>query len=72
MSSQPKLKYECPKCKCNEYEIGEMHVSAHWLQKILDWNWQKYTAVTCERCRYTELFKTESSKLENIFDVIIS
>ncbi|MEA3443880.1 MAG: zinc ribbon domain-containing protein, partial [Bacteroidota bacterium] len=47
---------------------GEMYVSGGFWTKIFDVQNKKYTTVTCRRCTYTEFFKSESSKLGNVFD----
>ena len=62
------LNYKCPKCTNNTCEIGEMRVAGGFWSKIFDVQGGKYTAVICQRCRYTEFFKADSSKLGNIFD----
>ena len=36
--------------------------------RLFDVQNRKFTTVTCERCRYTEIYKAESSTLGNIFD----
>jgi predicted nucleic-acid-binding Zn-ribbon protein len=33
---------------------------------------RKFTTVTCDRCKYTEMYKADSSALGNIFDFITS
>ena len=63
------MNYKCPKCSHNRYEIGEMRAAGGLWSKIFDVQGQRYTAVTCKQCRYTEFFKTDSSTLENIFDL---
>ncbi|MFN2431185.1 MAG: zinc ribbon domain-containing protein, partial [Cryomorphaceae bacterium] len=29
---------------------------------------KKYTTVTCKQCKYTEMYKGETSRVENILD----
>lgn len=62
------ISYKCPKCSNNRYEIGEMRATGGFWSKIFDVQGQKFTAVTCTQCKYTEFFKTDSSMLGNIFD----
>jgi predicted nucleic-acid-binding Zn-ribbon protein len=63
------MNYKCPKCLNNNYEIGEIRTAGGFWSKIFDVQGQKFTAVTCAKCRYTEFFKADSSRLENIFDL---
>ena len=60
--------YECPKCHHSAYEIAEMRATGGTLSKIFDVQNQKFTSVTCERCTYTEFYKTKTSGLSNVFD----
>ncbi|MDY6915573.1 MAG: zinc ribbon domain-containing protein [Candidatus Cloacimonadota bacterium] len=62
------LKYKCPKCGNTSYEIGEFRATGGTFSKIFDVQNQKFSTVTCKRCKYTEIYKAESSFLGNIFD----
>ena len=62
------LDYRCPKCGNNNYETGEIRATGGALSKIFDVQNLKFTSVTCNRCKYTEFFKADSSMLGNIFD----
>ena len=69
--SQPHLKYICPKCSHNEYEVDEFRATGGPFAKVFDVQNKKFTTVTCKRCRYTEMFKADSSTLGNIFDFFL-
>ena len=58
----------CVKCGCREYEAEEIRTVGGALAKIFDVQNKKFTAVSCKQCRYTELYKAETSALGNIFD----
>ncbi len=62
------LKYTCPKCGNRECKIETVSTTGGFWTKIFDIQLKKFTAVICTRCTYTELFRTKSSKIENIFD----
>ena len=62
------LDYRCPKCNETRHEIAEMRATGGFFSKLFNIQTQRYTTVTCERCRYTEFFAADSSKLGNIFD----
>jgi len=66
------LNYQCIKCGNREYEIDEFRATGSFLTKIFDVQNQKFTTVTCTRCRYTEIYKADSSMLGNIFDFFTS
>jgi hypothetical protein len=66
------LDYQCAKCGNGSYETGEIRATGGVLSKIFDVQNLKFTTVTCSRCRYTEIFKADSSMLGNIFDLFTS
>lgn len=61
--------YRCPKCANTTYEVGEIRVTGGFWSKIFDVQGSKFTRITCTKCKYTELYKGDSSMLENIFDL---
>lgn len=64
----PEFQWQCPKCGYDHYETDEIHTTGGAFSKIFDVQNKKFTAVSCGQCRYTELYKTETSALGNIFD----
>ena len=60
--------WSCLRCSSREFEVGEIRVSGGFWSRIFDVQNKKYTAVTCERCSYTEFYRGESSTLGNVFD----
>ena len=63
-------KYKCPKCDCKSYETDKMSASGGLLSKLFDVQSKKFILVICEECGYTEMYKKETSTLENIGDFI--
>ena len=62
------LNFKCAKCANTECDVGEFRATGGFLTKVLDVQSKKFTTVTCTRCRYTEIYRAESSMLGNIFD----
>ena len=60
--------YQCTKCDNKSYKLGEMRATGGTLSKIFDVQTEKFTAVTCEQCTYTEFYKTKTSGISNVFD----
>ena len=60
--------WQCPRCSHDQYEVDEMRATGGALAKIFDVQNKKFSTVSCLRCRYTELYKADSSALGNIFD----
>ena len=61
--------WTCMKCSHRAYDLGEIRVSGGFWSRIFDMQNKKYTAVTCERCHFTEFYKGSSSTLGNVFDL---
>ena len=62
------LNYTCPKCKHTQYETGEFRATGGFWTKVFDIQSKHFSTVTCAQCKYTEIYKVESSMLGNIFD----
>ena len=67
MNTKP-LNFTCPKCSNKGYEIGQMRATGGILSKIFDVQTEKYTSVTCTKCKYTEFYKAPTRALSNLFD----
>ena len=65
---QQTLNYRCPKCSNTTYNTGQMRATGGFWTKIFDIQSEHFTTVTCQRCYYTEFFRTDSNTLENVFD----
>lgn len=62
------LNFTCAKCGFDQYEVDEFRATGGFVSKVFDIQNKKFTTVTCARCRYTEIYKTDSSMIGNIFD----
>ena len=62
------LKFRCPKCENLACDVGEFRATGGFLTKIFDIQTKKFSTVTCTRCKYTEIYRADSSMLGNIFD----
>ena len=66
------INYTCPKCGNKQFELDEMAATGGGLTKFFDIQNKRFTTVTCQRCKYTEFYKAESSMIGNIFDFFTS
>lgn len=62
--------YVCPKCQHTEYETGQLRAAGGFWSKIFDVQGKKFTTLSCARCRFTELYKGDTSVLGNVFDFL--
>jgi predicted nucleic-acid-binding Zn-ribbon protein len=62
--------YLCAKCGHTAFESSEMRATGGFFTKIFNVQTKRFTTVSCSHCSYTELYKTDSSTLGNIFDFL--
>ena len=67
-SEYPILKYTCPKCGSRRYKVSEIRVAYNTFTQIFDLQAAKYTAVICEKCRFTEFYNVPVKKIGSVFD----
>ena len=60
--------WSCPKCQNREFETSQFRATGGNFAKIFDVQNKRFTTVTCTRCKYTELYRADSSTLMNVFD----
>jgi len=60
--------WQCPKCNNGSYETDKLTSTGGFFSKFFNVQNKKYVTVTCTKCRYTEMYKTDTSTLGNIFD----
>ncbi len=71
MSNTVKKQYICPKCGCQQFTADTIQTTGSNLSRILDIQNKKFTAVICDNCGYTELYKAQSTSGMDILDFLI-
>ncbi len=66
-----RTKYSCPKCGNHEFEIGEVFMAGSILAKMFNFEFKRFSTVTCSKCTNTELFKTHKKDIQNVLDFVI-
>ncbi len=61
-------KWQCPKCGNRVFETDQFQATGGMFAKIFDVQNKRFTTVTCTQCRYTEIYKADTSALGNLFD----
>jgi len=64
------LNFTCVKCGGSDYEVNAMSTAGGWLSRLFNFQYRKFSAVSCKNCKYTELYRAESGALANIFDIL--
>ena len=65
-----KKQFSCSKCHATEYKTGEIRTTGSGLSRFLNFQNQKFTAISCGKCGYTDLFRTDSSGIGNVLDLL--
>ena len=60
--------WHCPKCRNQEFDTDQFRAAGGLFAKIFDIQNKRFTTVTCTRCMYTEIYRTDTSTLGNVFD----
>jgi len=60
--------WKCPKCGNPNFETDQFRATGGILAKIFDVQNKRFTTVTCNQCKFTEIYRTDSSTLGNVFD----
>lgn len=71
MQPMEKQQYTCSKCGCNTFEHDQFQATGGNLAKIFDVQNKKFITISCTRCGYTDLYKTETSDGWNILDFLM-
>ena len=60
--------YQCVKCGCQEFESDQFQATGGNVAKIFDIQNKRFTTVSCKKCGYTELYKSNTDAGMNILD----
>ena len=60
--------WKCAKCKNQEFEAGQFAATGGGASKFFNIQNKKFATVTCTRCKYTEIYKADTSTLSNVLD----
>ncbi len=63
-------RWQCPKCQNTGYETDKFAATGGGFSKIFDVQNKKFNTVSCTNCGYTEIYKSSTSTLGNIFDFL--
>jgi len=61
----------CPKCGATDADIGSVSMTGGGLSKMFDIQTNKFQAVSCANCGYTEFYRADRSGGSDIVDVFL-
>jgi predicted nucleic-acid-binding Zn-ribbon protein len=62
--------WKCPKCGGTAYTADQFQATGGTFSKLFDIQNKRFTTISCDRCRFTELYRADVSEMENIFDFL--
>ena len=64
--------YSCSKCHATEYNTGEIRTTGSGVSRFFNLQNQKFTTISCAKCGYTDLFRSDGSGglAGNILDIL--
>jgi len=65
------VRWQCPKCDCDDFRVGEFHATGNAAAKLFDIQNERFSTITCNQCAYTEVYKCKKNQLQNALDLII-
>ena len=60
--------WQCAKCRNEEFNVDQFRATGGMFAKIFDVQNKRFTTVSCDHCGYTEIYRTKSSGIGNVFD----
>lgn len=60
--------WHCPKCENTQFESDQFQSTGGGIAKFFNVQNKKFVTITCTQCRYTEMYKEETSTAGNILD----
>lgn len=64
-------KWKCIKCKCEEFEHDQFQATGGSFAKVFDIQNKKFITISCKKCGYTELYKSNTGASMNILDFLL-
>jgi len=62
--------YRCPKCGFQTCEVLQVSTTGGGIARFFDFQNRRFSAVVCERCKFTEFYRTQASTLSKVIDLI--
>jgi len=62
--------FSCIKCSGTEYTVGEIRTTGSGVSRFLNLQNQKFAAVSCSNCGYTEFYRKDGGRAGNILDIL--
>jgi uncharacterized protein len=62
--------FNCIKCGGMSCDVAQISAVGGWLSRIFNFQYRRFSAISCNTCGYTELYKKTGSMAANIADIL--
>lgn len=62
--------YKCAKCGGVTCEVVEVSTTGGGIARFFDFQNRRFSAVVCDRCKFTEFYRTKASGLSKVIDLL--
>ena len=62
--------YKCAKCGGVACEVVEVSTAGGGIARFFDLQNRRFSAVVCDRCKFTEFYRTKASALSKVIDFL--
>lgn len=67
--SQFKFKFECAKCSCDDFEVGQLRGKGGLFSALFNFNNTRFYYISCKACGFTEFYKRDLSGGQKALDL---
>ncbi len=65
------MQYVCPKCGNTQYESDQFQATGGNFAKLFDIQNKKFITISCTRCGYTELYRSQTDAGWDVLDFLV-
>jgi len=62
--------YRCAKCGWQVCEVVQVSTTGGGIARFFDFQNRRFSAVVCDRCKFTEFYRTRASALSKVLDFV--
>jgi len=62
--------YRCAKCGWQMCEVVQVSTTGGGIARFFDFQNRRFSAVVCDRCKFTEFYRTQASALSKVLDFV--
>lgn len=69
MSEKSEFKFECIKCSCHDFEVGQFRGKGGFFSALFNFNNTRFYYISCKSCGFTEFYKRDLGDGQKALDL---